>query len=92
MAGQARTLDTLVVHYGTRLLEASSPCAGDQQPRPLQAYYPPYQESLVVIAWIGIVVADSHGRGGLELLECRTRGVNVIGFLTFWEAGAGRSN
>ena len=37
-----------------------------------------------------IVVADSQDATAWELLECRTRGVNVIDFLTFWERETGR--
>ena len=37
-----------------------------------------------------IVVADSQDATTWDLLECRTRGVNIIDFLTFWERETGR--
>ena len=81
---------TDVVHYDSLRSERIVPLRWRSATVPAQAILPALPELARRHRIDEIVVAESQDAAVWDLLECRTRGVNVIDFLTFWEREAGR--
>jgi sugar transferase (PEP-CTERM system associated) len=81
---------TDVVHYDSLRSERIVPLRWRSATVPAQVILPDLPELARHHRIDEIIVAESEDAAVWELLECRTRGVNVIDFLTFWEREAGR--